>query len=143
MEIPGTQEPVYTVELDEIHTYAGQKNYCWTWVAVDRKGKKLIDFTRGKRDTCTFGKLWGSIKNRPVKKFFSDHWMSYAELPPENRHVASKAETYTVEGYNSRIRHYLARFRRKTKCYSKSQHMPEISLKLPFLKLNGMPSIFD
>ncbi|MRM96885.1 IS1 family transposase, partial [Riemerella anatipestifer] len=37
------------------------------------------------------------------------------------RHVTSKAETFTVEGYNSRIRHYLARFKRKTKCYSKSK----------------------
>ncbi|HCR75634.1 MAG TPA: IS1 family transposase, partial [Chryseobacterium sp.] len=38
--------------------------------------------------------------------------------------------------YNSRIRHYLARFKRKTKCYSKKQFMLENSLKLLFLKLN-------
>ncbi|MRM95678.1 IS1 family transposase, partial [Riemerella anatipestifer] len=38
------------------------------------------------------------------------------------------------EGYNSRIRHYLARFKRKTKCYSKSKTMLENSLKLLFLK---------
>jgi insertion element IS1 protein InsB len=50
--------------------------------------------------------------------------------------VQTKAETFTVEGYNSRIRHYLARFKRKTKCYSKAQHMMEISLNLLFLKLN-------
>ncbi|MDR0700522.1 MAG: IS1 family transposase, partial [Tannerella sp.] len=29
-----------------------------------------------------------------------------------------------------------ARFKRKTKCYSKSQYMMEISLNLLFLKLN-------
>jgi len=43
-----------------------------------------------------------------------------------------------VEGYNSRIRHYLANFKRKTKCYSKSQHMMEISLKLLFLKWDNL-----
>ena len=40
-------------------------------------------------------------------------------IPPE-QHIQSKEETYTVASYNSRVRHYLARFKRKTKCYSKS-----------------------
>ncbi|MCL2597778.1 MAG: IS1 family transposase, partial [Paludibacter sp.] len=55
---------------------------------------------------------------------------------PAEKLVQTKAETYTVEGYNSRIRHYLARFKRKTKCYSKSQQMMEASLNLLLLKLN-------
>ena len=55
--------------------------------------------------------------------------------------MQSKAETFTVEGYNSRIRHYLARFRRKTKCYSKAEHMIEKSLNLLMLKLNNELSI--
>ena len=46
-----------------------------------------------------------------------------------------KKETYTVESYNSRVRHYLARFKRKTKCYSKSVEMIEISLNRLIKKL--------
>ncbi len=46
-------------------------------------------------------------------------------------HTKSKAETYTVEGYNSILRHFLARLRRKTKCYTKSLEM----LKYPVLLL--------
>ncbi|MDR2205807.1 MAG: IS1 family transposase, partial [Flavobacteriaceae bacterium] len=38
---------------------------------------------------------------------------------------------------NSRIRHYLARFKRKGKCYSKSDNMIDISLNLLMLKLNN------
>lgn len=53
------------------------------------------------------------------------------------KHCESKAETFTVEGYNSRIRDYLARFKRKRKCYSKKQFILEYSLKLLFLKLNN------
>ena len=53
----------------------------------------------------------------------------------------TKAETYTVEGYNCRIRHYLARFRRKGLCYSKSESMIVNSLNLLFLKLNNQLSI--
>ena len=43
-----------------------------------------------------------------------------------------------MESYNSRIRHYLARFKRKTKCYSsKSIEMLNISLNLLMNKLNN------
>ncbi|MDD5581445.1 MAG: IS1 family transposase, partial [Methylobacter sp.] len=49
----------------------------------------------------------------------------------------SKAETYTVEGYNSLCRHFLARLRRKSKCYSKSQEMLKYSIRLLMLKWNG------
>ena len=43
-----------------------------------------------------------------VEYFASDYWKSYEEFIPKNKHLQTKAETYTVEGYNSRIRHYLA-----------------------------------
>jgi transcriptional regulator with XRE-family HTH domain len=34
----------------------------------------------------------------------------------QEKHIQTKAETFTVEGYNSLFRHFLARMRRKTKC---------------------------
>ena len=48
-----------------------------------------------------------------------------------------KAETYTVEGYNRLFRHFLARLRRKSKCYSKSKEMLKYSVMLLMLKWNG------
>ena len=56
-------------------------------------------------------------------------------------HVQTKAETYTVEGYNSILRHFLARLKRKTKCYSKSVQMLIYSLKLLMLKRNKQLTI--
>jgi len=67
----------------------------------------------------------------------SDYWKSYNEFVPTEKHLQTKAETYTIESYNSRIRHYLARFKRKGKCYSKSDYMIEISLNLLMMKLNN------
>ena len=52
-------------------------------------------------------------------------------------HTQSKAETYTVEGYNSLFRHFLARLRQKSKCYSKSKEMLKYSVMLLMLKWNG------
>jgi len=43
-----------------------------------------------------------------------------------------KAKTYNIEGLNSMIRHYLVRFRRKTKCYSRVQERIVYSLNLLF-----------
>ncbi len=47
----------------------------------------------------------------------TDHWEAYKLFLPTEKHVQPKAETYTVEGYNSLFRQFLARMRRKTKCY--------------------------
>ena len=78
-----------------------------------------------------------------VNYYISDYWKSYEEFIPAEKHLQTKAETYTVEGYNSRIRHYLARFKRKGKCYSKSAFMIETSLNLLMLKLNNELSILN
>jgi len=58
----------------------------------------------------------------------TDHWKAYAVFLPETIHTQSKAETYTVEGYNNILRHFLARLRRKTKCYTKSLEMLKYSV---------------
>jgi insertion element IS1 protein InsB len=112
-----------------------QKNYRWIWIAVDRYGKRFISFVCGDRSTKTGLALWDTVNAIKVNYFASDYWKSYEEFIPATKHLQTKAETYTVEGYNSRIRHYLARFKRKEKCYSKSSFMIEISLNLLMLKL--------
>lgn len=91
----------------------------------------------GSRGTETGLKLYDRIKHLEVGCYCSDYWKSYPEILISEKHIQSKAETFTVEGYNSRIRHYLARFKRKGKCYSKAEHMIEKSLNLLMLKLNN------
>ncbi len=67
----------------------------------------------------------------------TDYYQPYEAFVPINKHTQSKAETFTVEGYNSFFRHFLARMRRKTKCYSKCEKMLEYSIKLLMAKWNG------
>jgi insertion element IS1 protein InsB len=91
----------------------------------------------GPRDTDTGRKLWDSIKNNGITDVMTDYWSPYEKFVPPDLHTQSKAETYTVEGYNSLFRHFLARLRRKTKCYSKSKDMLKYSVMLLMLKRNG------
>ena len=91
----------------------------------------------GSRDTATGRKLWEAIKDKNMKNVMSDYWSPNEKFVPKEIHTQSKAEIYTVEGYNSLFRHFLARLRRKSKCYSKSKKMLKYSVLLLMLKWNG------
>ena len=96
----------------------------------------------GSRGTETGKKLFKEVDiASPFCFFMTDYWKAYEEMIPAQRHYQSKKETYTVEGYNSRLRHFLARLRRKSKCYSKAEQMLKYSLLLLMEKLNGNLSI--
>ena len=119
------------------HMLGKKRNYRWIWFAVDILGKRFINFLCVDRSTATGLKLWYKIKHLQVNSYATDYWRSYEDFIPPEKHIQSKKETYTVESYNSRVRHYLARFKRKTKCYSKSVDMIVISLNLLISKLNN------
>jgi insertion element IS1 protein InsB len=73
----------------------------------------------------------------------TDYWRAHAEFLPGNIHTRSKAETYTVEGYNSIFRHFLARLRRKSKCYTKSLGMLKYSVLLLMKYRNNELTMFE
>ena len=83
------------------------------------------------------------IKHIKVKKIASDYWKFYTKIVPKEKHIQSKAETFTVEGHNSLFRHFLASMRRKSKCYTKCIKMLEISLLLLMRHRNKTLSIFN
>jgi IS1 family transposase len=96
----------------------------------------------GSRGTETGIKLFEKLKNKNKQAIYmSDYWKAYSEFIPKENHVQSKAETYTIEGYNSLLRHFLARLKRRTKCYSKTVEMLYYSILLLIAKLNDELSI--
>lgn len=100
-----------------------------------------MDFTVGDRSAKTGMTLWNKIEDQSVGVIAADYWKPYNEIVPAEKLIQTKAETYTVESYNGLIRHFLARFRRRTKCYSKSLEMVDLSLKLLMAKKNKMLTI--
>ena len=56
--------------------------------------------------------------------------IAFNRLGITEQHVMTKSETHLIESSNSSIRDNLARFNRKTKRYSKSLEMLQISLDL-------------
>ena len=45
-------------------------------------------------------KLWNEIKHHQVDRFATDYWKVYPKIIPKRKHVQTKKETFTVEGYN-------------------------------------------
>ena len=114
------------------------KNNYWIWIAVNRLGKRFIHFVTGTRGVKTGKKLWDGIENtESMKQIATDHRKPYESFIPPDKHIQSKAETFTAEGYNSLFRHFLAKLRRKSKCDSQSETMRRYSIKLFITKWNG------
>ncbi|MFC1659501.1 IS1 family transposase [Pseudomonadota bacterium] len=107
---------------------------------MHRASRKIIAFEIGSRGAKPFKKLLAQLNKYDVRLFTADSWRVYRKLIPENKLVQSKKQTYTVESMNNKVRHYLARFRRRTCCYSKSVLMVEMSL-LFFLQNDLLSSI--
>ena len=64
------------------------------------------------------------------KFVFTDKWRAYKGILPKCKHVIGKRYTQAIESMNATFRHYLCRFRRKTKGYSKSKNMVENTMAL-------------
>jgi len=73
----------------------------------------------------------------------SDYYAVYGVHLFADKHIMTKAETSLVESKNSLIRHYLARFNRKTKRYSKAIDMIQNSILLLFNKHEIKKSIYS
>ena len=73
-------------------------------------------------------------KGYKVKILCTDGYEGYASYKLAEVHHVTKSETCLVESKNSLIRHYLARFNRRTKRYSKAFDMIFHSLIVLFYK---------
>jgi insertion element IS1 protein InsB len=64
------------------------------------------------------------------RMFITDDWEGFHRLIPQDQLFIGKDLTFPIEQDNSNIRHYLARFRRRTKIVSKCPEMVDLSLRL-------------
>ena len=64
------------------------------------------------------------------RTFITDDWEGFHRLIPEDQLFTGKDLTFPIEQDNSNVRHYLARFRRRTKVVSKCPIMVDLSLRL-------------
>jgi insertion element IS1 protein InsB len=91
----------------------------------------------GARDEATGARRFAALARHTFQLVCPDQYTPYRHLVPVPRHYRTKAETTSVESGNSLLRHYLARFRRRTKCYRKGKQMLRQAVWLLRAKKNG------
>ena len=93
---------------------------------MDRNRNKIIDIAVSKgRNKLVYVRMAQRLEHKgyKVRILCTDGYEGYGYYKLADRHVVSKSETCLVESFNSLIRHYLARFNRRTKRYSKAIDM--------------------
>lgn len=100
----------------------------WIWRAYDPIARRTIAWVLGGRDDATCQKLLNKI-GVEGKTFVTDDWEGYHRLIPEDQLFTGKDLTVSIEQDNSNIRHFIARFRRRTKVVSKVVEMVDLSLR--------------
>ncbi len=115
---------------------AKKTNKIYLLLAVDRIRDKVVGFeVNQSKDFSTYLPLADRLRsNHSIKKSYSDYYDVYGKYQIAEEHHVTKAETWLVESKNSLIRHYLARFNRKTKRYSKAFNMGKNSILMLFYK---------
>lgn len=66
-------------------------------------------------------------------QYYSDDFSTYHTLvyyPGRHQAFSDKSQTYSVEGVNADLRHYLARLGRRSRCFSRCPYALECSLRL-------------
>ena len=63
------------------------------------------------------------LARRDVRLYCAVGYAPYAEALPAGRHYAGSDETIMSEGHHARLRHWFARFRRRTVVVSRSVAM--------------------
>lgn len=109
----------------------GKKNEVRIWTVVDRNKLELIDFEVGNAEKNTWLSMVFRLKEKyNINYLCTDGNPVYSYYKFTEKHIITKAETSLVESWNCRLRHYLARLKRKTLCYSKNIDMLRISINL-------------
>ena len=100
------------------------------WTAVNKHIPGVIAWVLGDRSQDTFKLLWQIINCWHSYFYVTDGYSVYPCFISNEDHLVSKTYMTRVEGENSRFRHYLARLHRKTFCYSKTEEMLSLCIRL-------------
>ncbi len=103
-----------------------KKNKVWIWKACDPVSKRVVQWELGGRDDGTLKRLLDKVGVKG-RIFVTDDFEAYHRCIPEDQLFTGKDLTFPIEQDNSNTRHYLARFRRKSKVTSRSLQMVDLS----------------
>ena len=101
--------------------YRSRKKRAYVVTAVDRTTHCYVGWAVvEKRDAATLQQVVDHAP--PARAYYSDGFSTYQALvygEAADMSMRDKSQTYTVEGGNADLRHYLARLVRQSRCFSR------------------------
>jgi len=97
-----------------------EKNKAYIVTAVDRVTHTIVGFTVCAERTL---EILQSVIDDSIRaeNYYTDGFLMYQDLSYWGKHtmLKDKSQTYSVEGGNADLRHYLARLARSSRCFSR------------------------
>ena len=112
-------------EMDELHWFMNARKgheygvNTYTMTQISRSPRQIVafDVDNGIKNSA-LQRMVDSVP--PFEKYFTDGYLGYLSVDFLGRHkrnVHNKNDTFTVEGINSDLRHYLSGLRRRSKIF--------------------------
>ncbi len=115
-------------ELDELYWFVERKprtktrENVYIITMVSRNPRQIVGFD------VAFDKsperVQGIVDNSPeAKKYCTDGWLGYVDVVYPGKHIRNcrdKSDTFTVEGVNADLRHYIPILARKSRCFART-----------------------
>jgi IS1 family transposase len=113
------------LELDELYWFVGQKartetrENIYVMTMVSREPRKIIGFDVAMDKSAR--RIQGIVDSAPeVKEYCTDGYYGYLDVIYPGRHIYNirdKSNTFTVEGVNADLRHYIPVLARRSICF--------------------------
>ena len=125
---PAVENSPDILEMDELYWYIGEKSQkntrenVYIITLVSREPRQIVGFkvSLDKKSES----LQEVVDNGPeAEKYCTDGYVGYLDVVfpgVHARNVSNKADTFTVEGINADLRHYIPLLRRRSRCFARS-----------------------
>jgi IS1 family transposase len=118
----------HILELDELYWFIERKaksetrENVYIMTAVSRNPRQIVGFDAASDKTSL--RIQNIVDNAPpAEKYYSDGYVGYLDVVYPGEHIQNirdKSETYTVEGVNADLRHYIPILARRSRCFARS-----------------------
>jgi IS1 family transposase len=115
------------LELDELYWFVGQKlrtqtkENVYLLTAVSRNPRQIAGFDVALDKSPE--RIQAMVDSAPdAEKYCTDGYLGYVDVVYPGRHVRNirdKKDTFTVEGVNADLRHYIPLLARRSRCFAR------------------------
>ena len=116
------------LELDEMYWFTQRKartetrENVYLITMVSRSPRQIVGFEVA-RDKCAF-RIQSIVDDGPeAKKYCTDGYVGYLDVVYPGQHIRNvhdKSDTFTVEGVNADLRHYIPILARRSRCFART-----------------------